>query len=147
MFAQVRPTSRFPLNPQPILQNSKFQAFVRGPLPFRKEEIEDHIREFFVSLLAVRTEFWNGGFRRDSIYEAVDAKDHSVLRQLLDAYSRVIRKIDPQENGVIPNPLPDLPVVQRVYSDLLKVNKELYQFLHKGLGRELEKLAGSVNDI
>jgi hypothetical protein len=138
---------RFFRNPQPVLQNSKFQAFVRSPLPVRKTEVTERLRDFLRSLSLVRTEFWNQGFKKDSIFDAIDPKDHPVLRNLLDTYSEVVRKIDPDEDGTIPNPLPDLSVVQQVYSDLLRFNKALYQLLHRNLGREVATLAGSMQEI
>jgi hypothetical protein len=55
-----------------------------------------------------------------------------------------MRTLDPNDEGAFPDPLPDFDCLKKVYSDLLKVNKEYYQFVHRNLGRELGELAEGI---
>lgn len=134
-------------NPQGLLQNHKFEAFLRKAPPLRTEDGAERIRDFLEKLFSIRTEFWNRGLKKDSIYEAIESEDRPALEIVLDSYRNALRRLDPEDKGTLPNPLPETGVVQEVYSELLKFNKAFYQLLHKSLGREIEKLAGTIYEI
>ena len=84
--------------------------------------------------------------RKDSIYEAIESEDRPAFEIVLDSYRMVLLRLDPDDK-IFPSSLPEIGVLQEVYSDLLKFNKEYYQLLHKSLGREIEKLAGTIYEI
>jgi len=55
-----------------------------------------------------------------------------------------MRTLDPNDDGMFPDPMPDYDVLKKVYCDLLKVNKEYYLLVHRNLARELGELRESV---
>jgi hypothetical protein len=64
------------------------------------------------------------------------------MDSLLNAYLEAMRIIDPDDKGTIPDPLPGIDALRKVYADLLKVNKQIYLLVYKALGPLLQKLDG-----
>jgi hypothetical protein len=54
------------------------------------------------------------------------------------------KTLDPNDDGMFPDPMPDYDVLKKVYGDLLKVNKEYYLLVDRNLARELGELRESV---
>jgi hypothetical protein len=73
--------------------------------------------------------------------ESVVALRKTIIRSV----RRFSDTLDPDDKGTFPEPMPDYDCLRQVYSNLLKINKEYYQLVHRYLGRELEKLSESVS--
>ena len=125
-----------------VIEEPKFASFFRNGRRFSKEQAAERIREFLGRIFSIRTEFWNRGVPREDIWHALDESQQPVLDSLLNAYFAAMRVIDPDDNGTVPDPLPEVDTLRKVYADLLKVNKEMYLLVYKALGPKLEELAG-----
>ena len=125
-----------------ILEEPKFAAFFRNSRLFSAQQGADYIREFLGRILSIRTEIWNRGLARDAIWHALDENEQPIMDSLLNAYLEAMRIIDPDDKGTIPDPLPGVDALRKVYADLLKVNKQIYLLVYKALGPLLQKLDG-----
>ena len=134
-------------NPERVMKDKRFSVFIRKPHLVRTEQVAERMRDFLGRLYSIRTEFLNRGLEKDSIFEAIDPVDQPKLKSEVDGYYLAIGKIDPDDKGILPDPLPDIEVLRQVYSELLRFNKELYRLLHKALGQEIGKLVGSIDDL
>jgi hypothetical protein len=93
---------------------------------------------------SVRTEFWNRGLQKDSLRYAIESTDVPILDDILRRYYAAMHTIDPCDKGILPDPLPEFKVLQQAYSQLLKVNKDYYELVHRNFGRELKRLSDSI---
>ena len=64
------------------------------------------------------------------------------MDSLLNTYFEAMRIIDPNDKGTIPDPIPGVDLLRKVYADLLKVNKQIYLLVYKALGPLLQELDG-----
>jgi hypothetical protein len=124
-----------------VLEDFEVQAFFRRPYDYTVEERAGRIADFLEKIYSVRTEFWNRGLAMGAIDHAIDKDDLPMLGKLRDNYYTIIHEIDPKDTGKLPEPLPDIKIIQRIYADLLINNKGWYQLMHRNFGREIEKLA------
>jgi hypothetical protein len=106
-------------------------------------EREEYVREFLERLYSVRAEFLNRGIQKDSIRITVPPGDQEALQAIRDRYYAALDRIDPTREGIIPKLLPDITIFQEVYAELFSMCNDLYLFVHKALGRELEALPKS----
>jgi hypothetical protein len=127
-----------------VLEDFEVQSFFRRPYDYSVEERAERISDFLEKIYSVRTEFWNRGLERGSIDHAIEPGDRPVLQKLRDRYLEAIHKIDPEDTGKLPNPLPGIDLIQEVYRDLLSTNKAWYQLAYRNFGREIDKLADDL---
>jgi hypothetical protein len=127
-----------------ILEDPEISAFFRNVHFYPKKRAAEMICSFLGKVFSVRTEFWNRGLERDAIRDALDKSDLPSLDDILQRYYLAIRALDPNDDGIFPDPIPDYESLKKVYCDLLKVNKEYYLLVHQNLGRELRELQESV---
>jgi hypothetical protein len=127
-----------------ILEDPDIAAFFRNVHFFPKRRASEIIYNFLGKVFSVRTEFWNRGLARDALRGVLDTSDKTTLDDILQQYYHAMRTLDPNDAGAFPDPLPDGDCLKKVYSDLLKLNKEYYLLVHRNLGRELEDLAESL---
>jgi hypothetical protein len=127
-----------------ILEDPDIAAFFRNVHFYPKKRALEIICKFLGKVFSVRTEFWNRGLERDAIRSALGDSDKAELNDILQRYYNAMRTLDPNDEGAFPDPLPDYDSLKKVYSDLLKVNKEYYLLVHRNLGKELEGLAESI---
>lgn len=127
-----------------ILEDPDIAAFFRNANFFPIKRASEVIYNFLGRVFSVRTEFWNRGLARDALRGALVASDKNALDDILQRYYHAMRTLDPNDDGVFPDPLPDYDCLKKVYSDLLKLNKEYYLLVHRNLGLELGRLADSV---
>ena len=125
-----------------ILEEPKFASYFRNSRLFSAQQGADYIREFLGRILSIRTEFWNRGLERDAIWHVLNESEQPIMDSLLNTYFEAMRIIDPEDKGTIPDPLPSVDALRKVYSDLLKVNKQVYLLVYKALGPLLQKLDG-----
>jgi hypothetical protein len=137
-----------------IFGDAELAAFFRNPDRVQKavwhdfypvariqeRQREEYMREFLERLYAVRAEFLNRGVQKDSIELTAPAGDEEILEAIRDRYYRAIDQIDPTREGIMPKPLPDIKVFQKVYTELFCMCNDLYLFVNSALGRELEAL-------
>jgi len=107
---------------------------------FTPEQADERLRQFIEGIISIRTDFWNRGLERDAIRSVLDESDHPLLDSLHDSYFQAIKQIDPKDEGIPPEPLPDFQVVKQVYNDLLRINKVTYLLVHSALRPELDNL-------
>ena len=124
-----------------VLEDFEVQAFFRRPYDYTVEERAGRISDFLEKIYSVRTEFWNRGLAMGAIDHAIDKDDLPMLGKLRDNYYTIIHEIDQKDTGKLPEPLPEIKIIQRIYADLLINNKGWYQLMHRNFGREIEKLA------
>ena len=127
-----------------VLEDPEISTFFRNVHFYPKKKSGELICIFLGKVFSVRTEFWNRGLGRNSLRDALDDKDSSLLDDILQRYYAAMRTIDPNDEGTLPDPMPDYDTLKQVYSNLLKVNKEYYQLVHRNLGRELDKLSEAI---
>jgi hypothetical protein len=126
-----------------VLEDFEVQAFFRRPYDYADEERACRISDFLEKIYSIRTEFWNRGLEMGAIDHAISNDDLPILENLRDEYHKIMREIDPKDTGKLPEPLPDIPIIQGIYADLLSNNKGWYQVVHRNFGREIENLAGA----
>jgi hypothetical protein len=127
-----------------VLEDPEISTFFRNVHFYPKKKSGELICIFLGKVFSVRTEFWNRGLERNSLRDAIDDKDRSLLDDILQRYYAAMRTIDPNDEGTFPDPMPDYDTLKQVYSNLLKVNKQYYQLAHRNLGRELDKLLEAI---
>lgn len=125
-----------------ILEEPQFASFFRNPRLYSAQQGSDYICEFLGRILSIRTEFWNRGLARDAIFHALDENEQPIMDSLLNTYFEAMRIIDPNDKGTIPDPIPGVDLLRKVYADLLKVNKQIYLLVYKALGPLLQELDG-----
>jgi hypothetical protein len=128
-----------------ILEDPDISTFFRNVNFYPKNRSGEMICKFLEKVFSVRTEFWNRGLEKDAIRYVLEDKDRSCLDGILQRYYSAIHTLDPNDQGTLPEPMPDYDCLRQIYSSLLKINKEYYQLVHRYLGRELEKLSESVS--
>lgn len=127
-----------------ILEDPDISAFFRNAHFYPKKRASEIIYDFLGKVFSVRTEFWNRGLERNAIHDALEKSDLAALDDILQRYYIAMRTLDPNDDGMFPDPMPDYDVLKKVYCDLLKVNKEYYLLVHRNLARELGELRESV---
>jgi hypothetical protein len=127
-----------------ILEDPDISAFFRNAHFYPKKRASEIIYDFLGKDFSVRTEFWNRGLERNAIHDALEKSDLAALDDILQRYYIAMRTLDPNDDGMFPDPMPDYDVLKKVYCDLLKVNKEYYLLVHRNLARELGELRESV---
>lgn len=127
-----------------VLEDPDIASFFRNLHAYSEQESAELICNFLEKSFSVRTEFWNRGLQKDSLRYAIDSSDLPILDEILRRYYAAMRTIDPCDQGILPNPLPNFKVLQQIYSDFLKVNKEYYELVYRNFGRELKRLSDSI---
>jgi hypothetical protein len=127
-----------------ILEDPDISGFFRNLHFYTKNRASEAINDFLGKVFSVRTEFWNRGLERDSIRDALAKSDLAELDDILQRYFLAMRTLDPKDDGTFPDPMPELDCIKKVYSDLLKVNKDYYQLMNRAFARELEGLRESA---
>ena len=69
------------------------------------------------------------------------------VRVLVKRYMEAISVIDPDDKGIIPEPVPKVVVLQEIYSKLLRLNKDYYVIIHKAFGEEIAGLATALKEL
>jgi hypothetical protein len=127
-----------------VLEDYEIASFFRNLRSYSEQESTELICDFLEKCFSVRTEFLNRGLQKDSIRYAIEANDLPILDDILRRYYTAMRTIDPSDRGILPKPLPEYKILQQIYSELLKVNKEYYELIYRNFGRELKKLSESI---
>ena len=127
-----------------VLEDPDIASFFRNLHAYSAQESIELICSFLEKSFSVRTEFWNRGLQKDSIRYAIESNDLPILDDILRRYYTAMRTIDPSDQGILPNPLPEFKILQQTYSELLKVNKEYYELIYRNFGREVKRLCDSI---
>jgi uncharacterized protein YutE (UPF0331/DUF86 family) len=123
-----------------VLEDSETSEFFRAPHIWPEEEQQRRISNFLGKLLSIRAEFWNRGFERGAIKKAIQKEDIPILSDLEKRYFAAIKTLDPNDDGEIPQSLPEVDALKDTYFDLLRINKEYFRFVNRCLAFELENL-------
>jgi hypothetical protein len=130
-----------------ILEDQRFIDFFTDPGAVSRSEGRAIAVDFIERILTIRTEFWNRGLKTDALAEVVAAADLDAVRALEKRYTDAISLIDPDNKGVLPDPLPPISSLKEVHSKLLHLNKDYYEIVHRAFGGEISSLATSLLDI
>jgi hypothetical protein len=123
-----------------VLERPRFREYFEEANAFTPEEADRRLRDFIAAITVIRTDFWNRGLERDALRNVVDPEMLPALDQLYFRYYETLKVLDPDDSGLVPEPLPDYRHVQKAYKDLLELNKSFFLIVHNELGKELSRL-------
>jgi hypothetical protein len=121
-----------------VLEDKGIKEFFRKP-PADSADV-GRIREFVEKIFTIRVEFWNRGLKSDSLEQVLPKDKRPELKLLLTKYREAIARIDPNDNGELPAPMPTFAVAKEVYEKVYAINRAFYKLLSSALMIEVDRL-------